>query len=540
MSELVKKGPCPECPSSDACASYDDGTSFCFSCDTFFPSSDGGKTTSRKKKSGLIRSTPRELQKRRIQERTAKKWGYGVGQYHGANVQVANYKDDSGQVVAQKIRTASKEFTILGDAKKMGLYGKWLWRSGRGKLAVVEGELDALALSQIQDLKWPVVSVPNGAAHAHKAIVKDLAWVEGFDEVVFMLDNDDKGKAAAKKCAAQLSPGKAKIAVLPDGIKDACDGLIQGRSREVMDAFFNATTFRPDGIVDAVGALAMTEQQGAMMPVGTFPYPEMQRMSRGYFASQIITICSGSGMGKSEFVRELAVHHIKQTGGKVGYVALEEGTPRSLVGIAGILMDKRIDLEPEPLKVDGFMEVFNRWIRDKVFFYDHFGSTDGDNLLGKLKYLRVACECDVIVLDHISIVVSDMEEADERKTIDRLMTRLRSFTEATGAVVFLVSHLKRPQGTPHEEGGKTSLSHLRGSAAIGQLSDLTIGLERNQQATGNDRHVSQLRFLKNRKTGMTGVADRILYDCDTGRMSPYEEFEFDELTDNTTNEEEDF
>jgi len=38
----------------------------------------------------------------------------------------------------------------------------------------------------------------------------------------------------------------------------------------------------------------------------------------------------------------------------------------------------------------------------------------------------------------------------------------------------MVSHLKRPGGTAHEEGGITSLSQLRGSAGIGQLSDMVI------------------------------------------------------------------
>ena len=33
-SNLVRKGPCPDCGSSDACAVYDDGHTHCFSCET--------------------------------------------------------------------------------------------------------------------------------------------------------------------------------------------------------------------------------------------------------------------------------------------------------------------------------------------------------------------------------------------------------------------------------------------------------------------------------------------------------------------------
>ena len=37
----------------------------------------------------------------------------------------------------------------------------------------------------------------------------------------------------------------------------------------------------------------------------------------------------------------------------------------------------------------------------------------------------------------------------------------------------------------HEEGLNTSMSQLRGSAGIGQLSDIVIGCERNQQSSEN-------------------------------------------------------
>ena len=66
-----------------------------------------------------------------------------------------------------------------------------------------------------------------------------------------------------------------------------------------------------------------------------------------------------------------------------------------------------------------------------------------------------------------------------RKTIDKTMTRLRSLVERTGIALFLVSHLRRShtdQG--HEEGARVTLGQLRGSAAIAQLSDACIALER--------------------------------------------------------------
>ena len=63
-------------------------------------------------------------------------------------VQIANYCNSVGQVVAQKIRTKDKKFYWLGDKSKAGLYGQHLWGEGGKRLVITEGELDALSVSQ--------------------------------------------------------------------------------------------------------------------------------------------------------------------------------------------------------------------------------------------------------------------------------------------------------------------------------------------------------------------------------------------------------
>jgi len=84
-----------------------------------------------------------------------------------------------------------------------------------------------------------------------------------------------------------------------------------------------------------------------------------------------------------------------------------------------------------------------------------------------------------------------------------------------------VSHLRRPSGDKgHEDGAKTSLAQLRGSHSLGQLSDIVLGCERNQQ--GEDPDVTKVRVLKNRWTGETGIATQLHYSKATGRMSEVE------------------
>jgi twinkle protein len=128
--------------------------------------------------------------------------------------------------------------------------------------------------------------------------------------------------------------------------------------------------------------------------------------------------------------------------------------------------------------------------------------------------------CRYVFLDHVSIVVSAQENGDERKSIDEIMTKLRMLVQECGLSLFVVSHLKRPESKGHEEGAVTSLAQLRGSGSIAQLSDIVIGLERNGQHDDPiERHTTHVRILKNRFSGITGKACRLLYNLETGRMN---------------------
>ena len=61
---------------------------------------------------------------------------------------------------------------------------------------------------------------------------------------------------------------------------------------------------------------------------------------------------------------------------------------------------------------------------------------------------------------------------------------------------------------------------LRGSQAIAQLSDIVIGMERDQQHENEEvRNTTTVRVLKNRYTGETGPACWLAYDRTTGRLT---------------------
>ena len=105
-------------------------------------------------------------------------------------------------------------------------------------------------------------------------------------------------------------------------------------------------------------------------------------------------------------------------------------------------------------------------------------------------------------------------------TIDRLMTGLSSMVEELEFGLIAIVHLKRKgddRSKSYNEGRQVSLGDLRGSGGLEQMAHVVISMERNQQDE-ETKHYSQLRLLKDRDIGDTGIADVLLYNPDTGRL----------------------
>jgi twinkle protein len=515
-SEFLHHEPCPSCGSSDARGVFSDGHTYCFACREHTSGSDTGQRKVSKMTSGLLPfGEYRSLPKRGISEETCRKFGYTIGTDHGALVQIAPYYDKDGNVVAQKIRGANKSFRVVGDMKAAGLFGQQLWGTGGKMLVITEGELDALSMSQVQGNRFPVVSIKNGAQSAKKEVASQIEWVESFDKVIIMFDMDEAGRTAAIEVANLFSPSKAHIASLP--LKDASEMLVAGRSKELIDAMWQAKVYRPDGIVSGTDLWEKISEESNAQTV-QYPWPDLNKKTKGLRRGELVTFTAGSGVGKSQVCREIAYHLIKE-GETIGYIALEENVKRTSLGLMGLAIDKPLHLSREGVDDATLRSAFDSTVGSgRVYLYDHFGSLASDNLLNKIRYLSKSCNVGWVILDHLSIVVSGLDDGDERRLIDNTMTALRSLVEETGIGLILVSHLRRPSGDKGwEEGLQTSLNALRGSAAIAQLSDMCIGVERNQQ--GDNPNEATLRILKNRFSGETGVGCVLTYHQDTGRMT---------------------
>jgi twinkle protein len=527
-STFVQHESCPSCGSSDNLARYSDGHAVCFSggCNHYeHGNGQIGQVAQRKpmrslEMTGVIAAIP----DRRISQSTCQR--YGVTVEYGTDGQIVKHhypyhNKDTGAVTGTKVRiTETKSFYATGEFNEAGLFGQQAFKTGGKYITITEGEADALAVNEMFDGKWPVVSIRSGAAGAAKDIKANLEWLETFDNVVICFDNDKAGQEAAKSVLNLFTPNKAKNVTLP--AKDAGDMLKSNQVQAFVKEWWNAKTFRPDGIVSGLDTWDLLQEK---RDVKSIPYPWdcLNAFTYGFRPQELVTITSGSGMGKSQIMRELEYYLLKNTEDNIGILALEEDIPKTTLGIMSMEANKLLHI-PEVRAGVSIEEERGYWERtfglDKLQLLDHWGSTSEDDLLGRIRYMAKGLDCKWIILDHLSIVVSAQDNGDERKAIDSIMTNLRKLVQETGIGLFLVSHLRRASGAKaHEDGGKISLGELRGSAAIAQLSDIVIGLERDQQhADPEIRNTTTVRVLKNRFVGLTGPACYLYYDKESGRM----------------------
>lgn len=539
-SVFLYHAPCPDCGSSDANGVYSDGHMYCFACDPSVAWKKGdmelteGYETRPKASANLLtwgensgRYVP--LPARGLSMEICKKYSYWVGMMKGQMVQIADYYDRSGTKVGQKVRDAEKNFTAIGSVKNDLLFGSQLWSGGK-KIVITEGEIDCLSVAQVQDGKYPVVSLPLGAKAAKKTLAANLEYLDQFEEIILMFDMDEPGREAVEQAAPVLPAGKVKVAFI-NGYKDANAALQAKDFRAIQDAIWNAVPFVPAGVVSAKSlkdrtreAMLKSETEGLLFSSCT----ALNAMTLGARAGELIMVTSGSGMGKSTFVRQLLLEW-GRGGKRVGMAMLEEAVEETVQDLMGLDNNVRLrqskELKEAILQDGRFDEWYDKLFNDDMFhLYDSFAESEEDTLFAKLAYMVDGLDCDVILLDHISIVVSGMEDnSDERKTIDRIMTRLKKFAKTKGVVVVVICHLKNPEkGKSHEEGRPVSITDLRGSGALRQLSDTIIALERNQQ--GDTPNVVQLRLLKCRFTGDTGLAGFLEYNKVTGWLEPLASF----------------
>ena len=351
-STFLRHEPCPSCGSSNNLARYSDGHATCFSagCDHYERGNGTASDFVQRKPNRAyeMTGTIAAIPDRRISQGIAQKFGVTV-EFSSEGKIVKHhypyYDKDSNTPTGTKVRQVeNKGFYATGNFDNVGLFGQQAFKEGGKYITITEGEADALAVSEMFDGKWPVVSIRSGASGAVKDIKANLEWLESFENVVVCFDNDKAGQEAAQSVLSLFTPNKAKNVTLP--MKDAGDMLRAKKVADFVKEWWNAKSYRPDGIVSGLDTwnLLLEQQNTVSIP---YPWTCLNEFTHGFRQKELVTITSGSGMGKSQIVRELEHYLLGETDDNIGILALEEDIPKTTLGIMSIDTAERCDARDE-------------------------------------------------------------------------------------------------------------------------------------------------------------------------------------------------
>ena len=526
---------CSACGSSDANAVYSSGTAYCFSCGTWSVCNDistNSRKANKKMRDDLLNGEYKELKARAIPKAICSQYNYKLGvDNKGDTCQIATYYNKDKQPIAQKLRYKDKTFKFIGEPKEVVLYGQQLFASGGKKLTITEGELDALAVATAFDGKYPVVSIPNGAQAAKKAITKSLEWVTSFEEIYLWFDNDAPGLRAIEEVLDILPIGKVKI-IKHETYKDASDVLVNVGKSGVVNTFYNAESYRPDGFINPVDIL-----EEVVKPIEwglPWFYEKLTKVSYGRRYGEIVALGAGVSVGKTDFLMQQIAFDL-QAGYHVSTFMLEQSKIETIQRVAGKLDGTFYHLPDVAYDVEKLKTTVTNM--NNLHVYDNFGKIDWETIKGKIRAAVHSFDCRLFYIDNLTALNAHAD--DERRNLDALMEEIASLAKELNIWILLVSHLNPPKsGASHEAGGKVEQGQFTGSRAIMRWASFMLGVERNTlHDDPKERCKGLVRCIKDRFSGKaTGQTIGFVYDTETGMTLEADEVKQLEMFD----EEEDY
>lgn len=530
MANLIRAHqPCDDCGSSDAKSYYDDGSSYCFSCKRYRKASGEVQTLSeeefeKKLLESIEKGKFRDISDRALLKSTCEKYGVRTIQKDGVIIEHKYpYHDAKGNRIATKTRVvASKEFYVEGAMKNCALFGQVLFPSSGKYLSITEGEIDCLSVYQMFGGLYPVVSIPNGAT-SKQAILNNYEWICGFDNIVLIFDADKAGQRGVKEIAQILPPEKVRIVKLDPNLKDPNEYLKAGKVQEFISRWWKAEEYRPDDLVNIGDMYDRVKEYRKTHHYTPTPWTGVNDKLTGTRAGQLVVLASGTGMGKSAFLRTWMDFLIKTTDEHIGALYMEEKPEETVISLMSLHAGRNLkkpevwDLTNEEELKKFFEECgANR----RIELFDPLITASPEYIIDKIRYMYQARKCTTIFLDHLTYLVDDSE--DVRRDLNKLCKGLHDLCVSLGITVIAACHLRKALGgsKSHEEGCRVTLDDLKDSSSIKQLSDIVIGLERDSQADNPVlANTTTIRVLKNRDFGDKGVACGAVYDKDTTRLT---------------------
>ena len=338
-------------------------------------------------------------------------------------------------------------------------------------LVITEGEIDCLSV--IEAGYKNAVSIPLGVGNS-KWINENFDWLEQFDKIVILFDNDVAGINGRKEACSRLGTWRTYYIELPTemekdeekvSIKDINEVLYYFGKQKVLDFIDTAQEVPIADVVDLydVPDFDIESAEGfysSSKELGEHIYK--------YLLGTVLILTGRNGNGKSVFLNQEFIVEPLNQGMDVFVYSVEMG--RSLLknwielvlsGRENVVMSNSTvhKIKPEIKKT------MRDWYRGRIFAYDNDKDLTADSILDRLETVirrngvKVAVIDNLLTVDLLPSAGSDIWQEQKK-----FMVRLINFAAKYNIFIVLVAHPKKTvefrRLTSDDVGGVGAITNL--------------------------------------------------------------------------------
>jgi twinkle protein len=506
---MLTHQPCPSCSSSDACTIWDGGGWYCHSC----KGKSGGKTLTSTDVPNVATSAYRGLE-----PKTLKDWGIrgpdDKGHYYFPlyiNGSQVNFKVNQPEVEKQKYTYHSKGFKQT----EYDLFGMHVPAKSTKACTIVFGMWDAPSLYQMLG-GYPVYAVPSDQVTL-ESIQHNFQHINKFETIKILLDNDEACKKAVDlQKIATLFPGRVEVVEVPEDFpKDANEVLTKGRAAELIKRWWSSQPVKLKAFCD-LELLHDNIFSHSTIEYKPYPWQKINDTCWGWKYSHLDVFLAGSSIGKSLFLAQLSHHILNTTAERQAVFFLEdseeEATLRYMSLNSGIPFHNPKEEYPEHEKETAWKNTLGT-NRIHLFDQKEYGRLTSKDILNLIELSVRVYGTKVIILDHISYIMSGNAADNTLALTDEFLTNLKQLTTRLDCYIATCCHLrKNTSGKTWEEGAVPTMEDARGTGAIYQLANNLFSFSRNKMADDEEeKNTTLFHVNKCRSSGWSGLGTKLKF-----------------------------
>lgn len=341
-------------------------------------------------------------------------------------------------LVNKKYRSARKKFTQSKNGKP--IFYNINSVIGQEEVYILEGEIEVLTLFEIGIKN--AISLPNGANDNDAYWMNSEKYLKDVKKFYIATDNDEKGNEVSDKIAQRLGRYRCERVIYEN--KDANDDLVAG----VLEKSIRNTKKYPVSgtftVLDLYDGILDLYDNG--LPQTLYPKHKCFGNLKNIFSVMRGHLITGTGIpshGKSNFTDWYVLNLVKDYNLKASFFSPEH-SPMKLYQsniiqkVIGRNFWKDIGKVPRISKID--IAKYTEWANERIYLTsaENGETPDWDWLLNTFKEQMFNYGVDIFVIDAFNKVI--LEGRDERREINKILTKLTSFAQSNNVIIFLVAH----------------------------------------------------------------------------------------------------